>query len=187
MGKGGVRRGAGRPAHRLKAENSSALDVKYLSKNGFLDEGNWKRLYWRQYGEDRLEGLVKAFSNHITVDIGMSTHEICLTTTPCYLGGCRKWFICPRCSNRMGVLYFRRGFFACRHCQKIAYQSQSGNAQDRMVWKYHSLHDKVCNWKLKRSSRFNRLFAKYEEVAWQFDDLIDQAFKKIAQVDKWQG
>jgi hypothetical protein len=55
-----------------------------------------------------------------------------------------------------------------------------------MVWKYHTLHDKVCNWKLKRSARFNRMFAKYEEVAWQFDELIDQAFQKISLLDKWQ-
>ena len=49
------------------------------------------------------------------------------------------------------------------------------------------IHDKVCNWKLKRSSRFNRLFAKYEEVAWQFDELVDLAFQRIAQADKCQG
>lgn len=61
MGKGGSRQRAGRPAHRLKAENASALDVAYLARHGHLDEGNWKRLYWRQYGEIRLEGLVKAF------------------------------------------------------------------------------------------------------------------------------
>jgi len=55
-----------------------------------------------------------------------------------------------------------------------------------MVWKYHTLHDKVCNWKLKLSARFNRIFAKYETVAWQFDELIDQAFQKISLLDKWQ-
>ena len=64
--------------------------------------------------------------------------------------------------------------------------SVSGNAQDRMALKYHTLHEKVCNWKLKRSARFNRMFAKYEEVAWQFDELIDQAFQKISLLDKWQ-
>ncbi len=73
MAKGGSRLGAGRPAHKLKAENASALDVAYLSRHGHLDAGNWKRLYWRQYGEVRLEGLVKAFDDHITVDIGFNT------------------------------------------------------------------------------------------------------------------
>jgi hypothetical protein len=56
-----------------------------------------------------------------------------------------------------------------------------------MVWKYHTLHDKVCNWKLKRSSRFNLLFAKYEEVAWQFDELVDQAFQKLTLLDKCEA
>ena len=50
MSKGGKRKGAGRPSQKLKAENTSVLDVAYLSRNGHLDEGNWKRLYWRQYG-----------------------------------------------------------------------------------------------------------------------------------------
>ena len=187
MSKGGSRRGAGRPVHKLKAENASTLDVKYLSKNSYLDDGNWKRLYWKQYGETRLEGLVKAFASHITVDVGLSSHRIDMTQTPCHLGGNRDWFLCPRCGKRMGVLYFRRGYFACRHCQKIAYQSQSGDSKDRIVWKYHTLHDKVCNWKLKRSARFQRLFNKYLEVANAYETILEAAFLRISRADDYRA
>ena len=69
MARGGSRSGAGRPAHRLKAENAISLDVNYLARNGYLDDGNWKRLYWRQYGEERANGLTKAYENYITFHI----------------------------------------------------------------------------------------------------------------------
>jgi hypothetical protein len=186
MSKGGSRLGAGRPAHRLKAEVCFSLDVNYMARNGYLDEGNWNRLYWRQYGHTQLNALIISRGHCIDVSLDSFKQTVVITDTPCHLGGARRWLVCPACYRQMGILYLRSRRFACRKCQRIAYQSQSGDAQDRMVWKYHTLHDKVCNWKLKRSARFNRMFAKYEEVAWQFDELIDQAFQKISLLDKWQ-
>ena len=186
MATGGARNGAGRPAHRLKAEVCFALDVNYLARNDYLDEGNWHRLYWKQYGQTQVNALIISKGHCIDISFDSFKQSIALTETPCHLGGARRWLVCPICFGRMGVLYLRSRRFACRKCQRIAYQSQSGDAQDRVVWKYHTLHDKVCNWKLKRSVRFNRVFAKYEKVAWQFDELIDQAFQKISLLDKWQ-
>lgn len=183
MARGGARWGAGRPAHRLKAENAIALDVNYLSRNGHLDDGNWKRLYWRQYDETHLDGLIKAFDRHITIDFGATTHWLFLTQTPCHLGGHRRWFICPSCQNRMGILYLRNRRFGCRSCQKISYQSQSGDAEDRMVWKYHSLSDKVFNWKFRKAARFNRTYDKFLDVADRFEDLVDRGFQRIAMAD----
>lgn len=183
MGKGGSRLGAGRPAHRLKSENALALDMAYLSRHGHLDEGNWKRLYWRQYGEIRMEGLVKAFDDHITVDIGMSKHRIGLTQTPCHFGGHRRWFICPRCQNRMGFLYMRHGRFACRRCNRISYQSQSGDAEDRLIWKYHTLNHKLANQKLLPPRSKARIHSNFEEVAWQYDALLDETLRRITTVD----
>lgn len=52
-------------------------------------------------------------------------------------GGTRLWFNYPRCTRRVAVLYMRRGYFACRHCQKVAYSSQSDDALDRM-WRKQS-------------------------------------------------
>ena len=183
MGKGGRRKGAGRPPQKLKAENTSVLDVAYLSRNGHLNEGNWKRLYWQQNGEVRLEALVKAFDDHITVDIGMSSHWIGLTQTTCHFGGVRRWFICTRCGKRMGMLYFRRSYFACRHCQKIAYQSQSGDYKDRLIWQYHSFLHKIANKKLQPPRSRRRIDNNFLEIAWKYDTMLDQALRKITLVD----
>lgn len=183
MGKGGSRLGAGRPAHRLKAENTAALDVAYLSRHGHLDAGNFKRLCWRQCGEVRLVGLINAFDDHITVDIGFHKHWIALTQTPCHFGGQRRWFVCPRCGNRMALLYMRHGRFACRHCQQIAYQSQSGDAEDRLVWRYHCLRDKVLNRKLLPPRSARRTFERFLKAAWLYDEMVDSAMQAVHKVE----
>lgn len=184
MSRGGSRRGAGRPAHRIKADSATSLDVNYLARNGYLIDGNWKRVYWSQYDEVRLTVLIKAFDRHITFDIGSTTHWLYLTQTPCYLGGYRRWFICPTCQNRMGVLYLRNSRFGCRRCQKISYQSQSGDSEDRMVWKYHTLSDKVFNWKFKKAARFNRTYDKFLDVAEHYEDLVERGLQRVAMADR---
>jgi len=183
MARGGTRWGAGRPAHRLKAEDAVSLNVNYLSQNGYLDEGNWKRLLWRLYGKEFVNGLIRAYEHHITVDLGPNTHWLFLTHTPCHLGGQRRWFVCPNCKKRSGILYLRTRCFGCRTCQKISYQSQSGDAEDRVVWTYHTLYDKVFNWKSKRAARFNRTYAKFINIAEQFEELVDRRLHRVAMAD----
>jgi len=183
MGKGGQRTGAGRPAHKLKAEEASALDVSYLSRHGYLVAGSWKRLYWRRHGQVRLEGLVKAFDDHLTIDIGFHTHWIGMTQTPCHFGGHRCWFICRQCGTRMAVLYMRHGRFACRHCQQIAYQSQSGDAEDRLIWRYLSLRDKALHRELMPARSRRRTTGNFIEAAIQYDALLDKALSSIATAD----
>lgn len=57
-------------------------------------------------------------------------YMIRLTTTPCYFGGYRYWFICPLtkngiyCGRRVGVLYLAGDWFGCRECYDLAYDSQ---------------------------------------------------------------
>ena len=58
-------------------------------------------------------------------------YKIPLTTTPCYFGGKRYWFICPwyvngtYCGRRVGVLYLGGDYFACRHCYNLTYNSRN--------------------------------------------------------------
>ena len=52
-------------------------------------------------------------------------YKVSLITTPCNLGGWRYWFECLFCKRRVGVLYLRGGYFACRHCQYLTYESKN--------------------------------------------------------------
>jgi hypothetical protein len=46
------------------------------------------------------------------------------TTTKCYFGSKRFWFIC-NCGKRVGVLYESDNGFECRKCLNLAYPSQN--------------------------------------------------------------
>lgn len=65
-----------------------------------------------------------------------------LQTTPGQFGGCRWWFLCPmveegrRCNRRSANLYLPPGggWFACRRCHDLAYQScQRAHRFDRRL------------------------------------------------------
>jgi hypothetical protein len=77
----------------------------------------------------------------------------------------------------------RHGRFACRHCQKISYQSQSGDAEDRLIWQYHSLLHKMSNKKLQPPRSRVHTSNKFLEVAWQFDSMLDSAMNGIGSED----
>ena len=87
------------------------------------------------------------------------------------------------CSHRMGMLYMRYGRFACRHCQKISYHSQSGDAEDRLIWQYHSILHKMSNKKLQPSRSRSRTSNKFLEVACMFDSMLDSAMNRIVMND----
>ena len=57
--------------------------------------------------------------------------RIALDTTGCTYGGTRPWFVRPVRGERVAVLFLRAGRFACRHCQRIAYASQSDDSLER--------------------------------------------------------
>lgn len=42
---------------------------------------------------------------------------------PCHFGGDHAWWRCPACCRRAAILYGAE-VFACRHCLKLAYESQ---------------------------------------------------------------
>jgi len=69
-----------------------------------------------------------------SIDDKPTTQIIWLTETACNYGGSRPWFICPIRGERVAVLYLRAGRFACRHCQRIAYASQSDDVCGR-TWR----------------------------------------------------
>ena len=62
------------------------------------------------------------------------SYDVRLAWTGCYLGGRRRWFLCPAagCGRRVAILY-NGGIFACRHCCKLAYRCQGESTHDREV------------------------------------------------------
>ena len=52
-----------------------------------------------------------------------SGHRIDLVTSDTRYGGKRYWFICPRCSRRIGNLYQQVNTLSCRICTGLSYRS----------------------------------------------------------------
>ena len=42
---------------------------------------------------------------------------------PCHYGGYRYFFICRDCGRRVTALYLYGGYYTCRHCHRLVYQS----------------------------------------------------------------
>jgi hypothetical protein len=60
---------------------------------------------------------------------------VALTWTPCHYGGQRPWFRCPGwgCGRRVAKLYLGGGYFRCRHCLDLVYESQREDAPTRLI------------------------------------------------------
>jgi hypothetical protein len=58
-----------------------------------------------------------------------ATQSILVLWTKCHFGGLRPWFSCPaqNCNRQVAKLYWADGWFACRRCLGLAYESQQQN------------------------------------------------------------
>jgi hypothetical protein len=135
MTQGGWRYGAGRPANNIKAEQSMRLDVRDLAARKLLGGRNFTWRWTNNYGEETGCISVTTFPGSMRLDFSTNgtptVQRVAILTTPCHYGGTRPWLACPRCSRRVAVIYLRRGLFLCRHCNRVAYTSQSEDAIGR--------------------------------------------------------
>lgn len=76
-------------------------------------------------------------------------YDVPLTWSPCTKGGARPYFLCPAplagrpCRRRVAKLYLRGRHFLCRHCQDLAYESQSEDAHGRLLRRKETLRQSM--------------------------------------------
>jgi len=84
------------------------------------------RLTVEQAYQMRISSLPKWYRGvcyYKTSRTGVVTTVI-LTETPRHFGGSRRWFLCPRCGRRVGILHGLINHpVACRHCLNLTYSS----------------------------------------------------------------
>ena len=183
MAKGGARSGAGRPGYKVKGEQLKRLDIRELSRRKLLTRESSFTWSWNRGGEptgsinvsvhpQRAVSLIYTFTEGQQV---RNIHDrVALIYTACHFGGERPWFQCPRCSSQVATLYLRGGRFACRHCQRVAYSSQSEDAIDRTWRKQRQIEETLGeNW--QRPSRMRQ--HTYERL---IDELTDCELKRDA-------
>jgi len=180
-----------------KTESDSLKKIQnwWLKKHGYLED--WGRLgiikwinsfsgtessvviFTLAYGEDRYLRI-----NYTQTDEDKNKKEfdykIPLTTTKCYFGGYRYWFICPGyvngvyCGRRVGVLYKDGNYFACRHCYDLSYVSNNQSRNSRfpeweLLFKSDAIAEKKAQirvkfWKGQPTRRYKRLAEKEELI-----------------------
>ena len=130
------------------------LSIRTLKKMGVFDDSSGEvfSIRWvNGLGEDA--GMVSIIpqvsvggngnktSLRVEIEGIVTGQDISITTTPCYYGGVRNWFLCPAvvdgvlCENRVGVLYLPPAaqVFGCRHCYGLTYEScQQSHKYDRV-------------------------------------------------------
>lgn len=140
MGTGGMRYGAGRPAMHVKAEHCKQLDVQRWHRQGVLQAGSFGSWTWSNSATgERVASIGYSVSDgYVNLNYSINdkplNQRIAIERTLCNFGGTRPWFVCPVRGERVAVLFLRAGRFACRHCQRIAYASQSDDAMGR-AWR----------------------------------------------------
>ncbi len=131
-----------RVAKRTYIEEVQRLELLALKRAGYLDSGYRSGSWcWTRNGERSGEIRLISFGNVLELSYRFRTsgsdqqamrQRIQLTSTPCHLGGVRKWFLCPHCRRRVGVLAFGQAGFSCRHCYQLPYSSQAECRLDRI-------------------------------------------------------
>ena len=143
MAKGGSRLGAGRPGYKVKGEQLHRVDVRVWARQGLLSRARAFSWSWNRGGEPTGSiGVNVIPQSAVRLIYTMTTDgekrniddRVALIYRPCNFGGARPWFQCPRCTRQVAQLYMRAGRFACRHCQRVAYSSQSEDVMAR-TWR----------------------------------------------------
>jgi hypothetical protein len=138
-----------RRSERTTCEEVKRIDIRYLRKQNMLRPNTTGSLSWNIGGEPTGDIRYTMYENTMILNFRFRRHgegewesvqqTIWFDRTPCHYGGSRKWFLCPNCDRRVGLLYGSDVLFLCRHCYRHPYASQGEDYLDRMSRKLDKL------------------------------------------------
>jgi len=132
--------GSGRRGGRETTADYRRLDVRELHRAGVLTPG-WRGGWnWYRNGKKRASINIEVHELAMVLRYSATTngerksydYAVGLSWTGCTFGGKRPWMLCPCCGRRVAML-FGGAVFACRHCHKLAYESQRETSGDRAI------------------------------------------------------
>lgn len=175
---------------RTTLEEIITIDIRYLKKQGLLRPSLYGRLSWTCGGDDsgninyctHNEGIELIYRYRPAGGEWQDVRQLIrYEDTPCHFGGTRKWFVCPSCGQRVGVLGSETGLFLCRHCNQLPYASQSEGKIDRMIRARDKLGKRIfhgdgnyefCKRKGMHRTTYEKLLKRYCELDWVIDHWI---------------
>jgi hypothetical protein len=133
-------RGSGRRSNndgKRETCDSMPLDIRKITRKGLLKPGTSFSWQWLLNDHPmagvsiRVENQTLVLSYRIKSTAELVEQRVHTQTTVCHLGGERHWFTCPKCSQRVAVLYAPGRYFACRKCGGLGYATQKEGLGDR--------------------------------------------------------
>jgi hypothetical protein len=130
------------------------LDVRRLQRDGLLAPGQGFSRRWLRADESlasinvvtEKDRVILSYKHRANPDENWRGEEypVSLEWTKCHYGGMRAWFLCPvrGCGRRVAIL-FGGDIFACRHCHKLAYESQQKGAYRRALSQAQAIRSKL--------------------------------------------
>ena len=186
---GGIGSGRGfRWDKKATIESTKRIDIRYLKKQGFLQAGCSGTISWNCHGKQT--GVIGFRTFHDRLVLAYNYREgdgewqaveqtILFTETACNYGKSRKWFSCPECCKRVGVLSGYGKLFLCRHCYRLPNATSNESRFDRLITARekvrHRLYDEACYRKKRgmHSKTFNRLRERYWHLEGVIDDFLE--------------
>ena len=146
-------RGSGRrTSYGGKPETHDAmpLDIRKLTRKGLLVPGNSLSYKWSVNDQQvagisiRVEFNYGLMLSYRVKSTGEVVEQLVQTqTSPCHLGGQRRWFTCPGCNKKVAMLYAPGKYFACRLCGGLAYATQKEGIGDRASRRADKLRNRL--------------------------------------------
>ena len=178
-------RGSGRrTSYGGKPETHDAmpLDIRKLTRKGLLVPGNSLSYKWSVNDQQvagisiRVEFTYGLMLSYRVKSTGEVVEQLVQTqTSPCHLGGQRRWFTCPGCNKKVAMLYAPGKYFVCRQCGGLAYATQKEGIGDRasrradklrkrLGWEAGILNGSGCRPKGMHKSTYQRLKQHHDDL-----------------------
>lgn len=130
-----------------------SIDIRRWGRGGLITSGGSFGWTWKQGGEVVASIRVATELHAVTLsyrhrspsdDWKDQCYAVQLDWTDCHFGRRRPWFVCPArgCRRRVAILYCG-GIFACRHCYRLAYQSQRESPGDRAARRADRIRERL--------------------------------------------
>ena len=169
-----------------------AVDVRDWQRRGLLHPGGHFSWSWSVDGEVKDSIQVRVGEDRVTLvyrqrrpgeDWRNVEEPVTFASTACHFGGCRIWFVCPRCHRRAAKLYSSTPYFLCRKCCGLLYASQNESDHDRALRRARKLRRRLGAgagigdpiWDKPRGMHW-RTFERLKEQAEQADHMADVYF-----------
>ena len=145
-------RGSGRRSRydgKPETNDSMPLDIRKISRAGLWVPGNSFSWQWLVNDSEvasiriRVDWQSMVLSYRIKSTGEVVEQRMQTQTSPCHLGGDRRWFTCFRCSKRVAVIYAPGRYFACRQCCGLGYATQKEGAGERAASRANKLRKQL--------------------------------------------